>query len=389
MKVVQTSIRYPPAPGGAEAHVQAVSEGLVDRDHDVRVVTTDLRTEHPFDRDPSLPSEVGGVPVRRLPAWTPGGEGHYVFVRGLLRTLAREAREADLVHAHSYGYHPSWAAPLAARLAGVPYVHTPHYHPPWSMEGGPRRRLLRGVYDRTLGPFSLAHADRVLAVSRAEVDLLADAGLPVGETRFVGNGVTWSEWDPAPDPAPAREALDLEGPAVVFAGRLAANKGLPHLVDAFAQVAPRHPDASLVLAGEDPGRGAHLLERAAGHGLEDRVELTGHLPRDLYRSVLAAAEVLVLPSEYEACGIVLLEAMACRTPVVAADRGGMPEVVGDESGLVVPYGDPERLAEAVAGILADPGRAEEMGEAGRQRVAGSWTWEAVVDRVEAAYRELP
>lgn len=388
MRVVQAPIRYPPAPGGAEAHVQAVSEGLAERGHDVRVVTTDLRTERPFHRDPSLPDEVNGVPVTRLPAWTPGGEGHYVVARGLVRALAREAREADLLHAHSYGYHPTWAAPLAARLAGVPYVLTPHYHPPWSMEGGDRRRLLRDLYDRTLGPLSVAAADRVLGVSQAEVDLLEEAGLPVGETRIVGNGVDWDEWDPAPDPGPAREALDLEGPVVLFAGRLAVNKGLPHLVDAFARLAGDHPDASLVLAGEDPGRGQDLLERAREHGVADRLTLAGHLPRETYRSALAAADVLVLPSEYEACGIVLVEAMACRTPVVAADRGGMPEVVGSEAGLVVPHGDDAALAEAVGALLSDPDLGEEMGEAGRDRVAGDWTWDAVVDRVENAYQEL-
>jgi glycosyltransferase involved in cell wall biosynthesis len=388
MRVVQTAVRYPPAPGGAEAHVRAVSEGLVERGHDVEVVTSDLRTERPFDRDTSLPDEVGGVPVTRLPAWTPGGQGHYVFLRGILRDLARRAREADVLHAHSYGYHQTWAGAVAARLADVPYVLTPHYHPPWSMEGGPRRRRLRGLYDRTLGPLSVGAADLVLGVSDAEVDLMREAGLPVGDTRPVGNGVDWDEWDPPPDGAAFRTEIGHDGPLVLFAGRLASNKGLPILVDAFADVADEHPDAVLALAGDDPGRGADLLARARDRGVGDPVQVLGHLDRDLYRSALAAADVLVLPSEYEALGIVLLEAMACSTPVVAARRGGMPEVVGDEAGLVVPYGEVPGLAEAIAGVLADPGKGEKMGAAGRERVAHRFTWEAVVDRVEAAYRDL-
>ncbi|HWH08061.1 MAG TPA: glycosyltransferase family 4 protein, partial [Candidatus Thermoplasmatota archaeon] len=383
LRVVLAAIRYPPAPGGAESHVAALAEGFARRGHDVVVHASDLHTEYPFRRDPSLPDKVNGVRVVRHPArrWL----GAWTAMPTMPRALLRDARGADVLHAHSYGYYQTVAAAWAARRAGVPFVFTPHFHPPWSMEGGALRRRLRGVFDATLGRHVLRRADRVVMVSSGELDEMR-RHLPVEarEVRVVPNGFHADRFDPAPDGAAFRARVGVEGPLVLFAGRLASNKGLHHLVRAM----PRFP-GTVVLTGQDQGLGPELRRQADALGVGARLKLAGHLDDATYRSALAAADVLVLPSEWEAFGIVLAEAMACGTPVVATRVGGAPDVVGaEEGGLLVPYGDADALADALRRVLKDDALARRLGEAGRARALREFTWDAVVERTLAVYGEL-
>jgi glycosyltransferase involved in cell wall biosynthesis len=102
-----------------------------------------------------------------------------------------------------------------------------------------------------------------------------------------------------------------------------------------------------------------------------------------------AADVFVLPSDWEAFGIVLLEAMACGTPCVVADRGGPKEVVVDgETGIVAPYGDEGAWKEALVTLIDDAGLRERMGQAGRKRAMGKFSWSSIVDRIEGVYEEV-
>jgi glycosyltransferase involved in cell wall biosynthesis len=215
--------------------------------------------------------------------------------------------------------------------------------------------------------------------------------LDLGRVRVIPNGFHPARFDPSPEGAPFRASIGMARttPLVVFAGRLASNKGLHHLVPAFAALREGHPDARLVLAGEDQDQRARLEALARKAGVADRVHFTGHLDEATYRSALAAADVFVLPSEWEAFGIVLVEAMACGVPCVATRVGGAPDVVQDGvTGRVVPYGDEAALAQAIGGLLDDRPLAARMGEAGRARAFKEYSWDAVVERTLDLYREL-
>ncbi|MHB8584906.1 MAG: glycosyltransferase family 4 protein [Thermoplasmatota archaeon] len=386
MRIILACIRYPPAPGGAEAHVAALAEGLLKRGHEVEVFTTDLKTEVPFVREPGLPSVVNGVPVRRFPAMTLGGEAHYVFADGIGTALLREGRRADIIHAHSYGYVHTLLAPFAARLAGVPFILTPHFHPFWSMEGGGKRAILRHTFDWTLGRLDVQLADRVIAVTGEELRLM-ESQLRLHKIRatVIPNGINIEPFRRA-DGKAFRQAFQLgDGPLVLFAGRLASNKGLRRLVRAMGFVRRDVPDAKLVLVGEDQG----LLPDLEAIAKASHVEMvsTGHLPDAMYANAIAASTVFVLPSDYEAFGIVLLEAMACGRPIVAARVGGVPDVVthGVE-GLLVQPSDEAALAGALSALLSDETRREAMGKAGRAK-AEAYTWDAILPRVLDVYHE--
>jgi len=389
LRIVLTCVRYPPAPGGAETHVRSLAEAYARRGHDVVVHTSDLHTEYPFVRG-DLGGEMGGVKVvrhrarRLLGSWT--------VMPALPRALREAARGADVLHAHSYGYHQTVAAARASRATGTPLVFTPHFHPPWSMEGGAGRRLLRRAFDPTLGASVVRQASRVIGVSRGEIEEMKKH-LPLDEAkvRVIPNGFDADKFRSVPDGEGVRHRLGLPSGAkiVLFAGRLASNKGLHVLVPAFAAAAKGDPAAVLVLAGEDQGWRPRLEAMAKERGIADRVRFTGHLPDGAYREHLAAADLFVLPSEWEAFGIVLLEAMACGVPCVATRVGGAPEVVQEgRTGLLVPYGDEAALAGAMGELLRAPWIGKRMGAAGRERAMSLFSWDAVADRTLAVYREV-
>ena len=390
MKVAQISTRYPPGPGGVERHVAEVASRLGARGHSVQVYTSDLYREFPLERlPPTVPREerTGFGTVHRLRVWSMPGELHYPFFRGLTAALRHD--RPDVVHVHTYGTNQVAVARRHGARTGTPFVLTAHFHPIWSIHGGWLRHRIRGFYDHRLAGPVLAAAARVIVQTREEERLLRSLGLRLPPVEIVPPG-----YSPLPDPPDgARSFADragVPGPYVLFVGRLASNKGLVELLRAFAELARDDPAAHLVLVGEDGGMRATLEARARGLGLESRVRFLGHVADEgVLASAYRDARFTVLPSEYEAFGLVLLESLAQGTPVVASRVGGIPEVIEDDrTGLLVPPGDVPALAAALRRLWGDPALARRLGRHGRTEVVPRYSWDRLVDRLEVVYREV-
>jgi glycosyltransferase involved in cell wall biosynthesis len=405
VRILQLCTRFPPAPGGVETHVLEISKRMRLAGHDVEVFTSDLYSETPFVRMEKWDREVEGVPVRRFKAYTPGGEAHYLLYPSMKRAVM--TARADVFHAHSYGYFQTNLLPWLRKLRGAPTVLTAHFHPEWSTWGGEKRRGLRKVYDSTLGKAVLNNVDIVIAHTREEIGLMKQSGLDDSgkRVRIVPAGIDFRKYEAVPDGAPFREhfGIGADEQVVLFSGRLAQNKGLMVLAEAAPSVLKSFPKARFVLVGQDMGVQEKLQKRLAGLGVKERFLLTGHVKDDaLFRSAYGACDVFVLPSEYEAFGLVLLEAMASEKPVVASAVGGMPEVLGagcrvqgaagtvtaTECGLLVGYEDAPALAEAISKLLGDEALRHRMGAAGRERVRKEFNWDSVTSRILEIYREL-
>ncbi len=390
MRVAQLTTRFPPGPGGVERHVAELAPRLAARGHRVEVFTSELYREFPWQKlDPSVPREERTAfgAVHRLPVRTLPGELHYTFFRGLDRALDRA--EPEIVHAHTYGTHQVAVAARRRRRKGTPFVLTAHFHPIWSIEGGWVRRRLRATYDRVVAAPVVQEASRLVVQTREEERLVRALGFPLPPVVVIPPGYAPPALEPLP-PGSFAARFGLPGPFVLFVGRLASNKGLLRLVEAFAPLARSDATSTLVLVGEDGGMGAAVDRTVHDLGLDGRVRRLGHLVDE---AALAAAyreaRVAVLPSDYEAFGLVLLEALAQGTPVIASRVGGIPEIVEDgRSGLLVPPGDVGALAAALARLWADPQLGRRLGEHGRDQVVPRFTWEALADRVDALYREL-
>jgi len=376
-------VRYPPAPGGAETVVKAYSEGLRDLGHDVEVITTDLYTETPFVKK-EMPSEVNGINVTRHKAYTVSGEAHYVLAPGMVKSFL--SKEADVIHTHSYGYFQNHAGWIRERFQSTPWVITPHFHPSWSMWGGAKRKTLREFYDTVVGKGTMETADLITCVSKHERDMLvSEIGLSEDNIKIIYNGINWKDWEVLPDKNIFRKAYpEISEKFVLFAGRLATNKGLSDLISAMELIDDEYVD--LVITGADMGLGKKLEKEASEKGV--KMHRLGHIDDETYRSVLAAAEMLVLPSEYEAFGIVLLEAAAAETAVIGTNVGGIPEAMSPNSnGLIVEYNDVPNLSKSIATLLEDEKMCKEMGLAGRIW-SQNFSWESIVSDLEKEYSSI-
>ena len=228
-----------------------------------------------------------------------------------------------------------------------------------------------------------ACVDRYLAVSRQVAAQLRERfGVRADKITQVPNAVALDRFPRAVSPAPARPTDPAVPHTVLTVARLDPQKGLHDLVAAAALV----PEARVMVVGEGPERPA-LETEIARLGLGDRVHLLGF--RSDVPDLLAASDLFVLPSLFEGLPLSILEAMAAGKPVVATAIGGNDEAVVDgATGLLVPPGDPQALADAIRALLRDPERRRRLGEAGRRRAEAEFSATAMVRRVAAVYDEL-
>jgi glycosyltransferase involved in cell wall biosynthesis len=289
-----------------------------------------------------------------------------------MRRLARllRAGHTDLVHTHGH-LGVNVVGRLAARLAGAAVIS--HMHIENAFRHGPGRRL-QVLLDNATARLCVA----IVAVSDATRSSLERQGYPRSKLRTVRNGV---------DPSPPVEPVALAPrPTVLEVARLAEVKGQHTLLRALTRV-----DAHAVLVGRDleqDGAYARMLEDEAERlGVADRVVFAG--PRDDVPALLAGCDVFCLPSSAEGLPVVVLEAMAAARPVVASAVGGTPEAVVDgETGVLVPPGDADALAAALADVLADPARARTLGEAGRERVLREFSAQRATERILDLYNSV-
>ena len=378
MKVALLTREYPPEVyGGAGVHVEYLARalsGLVDLPVDVTVHCQGA------PRDTAVAHQAW--PVLHDAALR-------VFSADL--SMADAAADADLVHSHTW--YANLAGHLASLLHGIPHVATVHsLEPlrPWKAEQLGGGYALSSWAERV----SLASASAVVAVSdgmRSDI-LSVYPEISPERVRVIRNGINTLEY--APDPSAdvlEKHGVDPERPYVIFVGRITRQKGVPVLLRAAAAL---DPSAQLVLcAGAADTQ--ELGEEVASLVAELQAARTGvlwipeMLPKPEIIQLLTHALAFVCPSVYEPLGIVNLEAMACSTAVVASRVGGIPEVVDDGvTGLLVPPDDPAALADALNLLLRDPGRAEAMGRAGRERAVTEFSWETVAAQTVALYESL-
>ena len=350
--------------------------------------------------------EVGTTGYADLPQLSSANAA--ISTLGVDLAMVGDCLGADLVHSHTW--YANMAGHLASMLGGVPHVVSAHsLEPmrPWKAE------QLGGGYAVSSWAERAAYqgAAAVIAVSAGmRLDVLSSyPAIDPARVHVVHNGIDAQLW--APDSSPealgvlASHGIDPTRPCVLFVGRITRQKGLPYLLRAAAELPA---DVQLVLcagAADTPQLLAEVqaliadLQRARS-GV---VWITQMLPRAEVIALLSAATVFACPSVYEPLGIVNLEAMACELAVVATATGGIPEVVVDgHTGWLVPIEqvadgsgapvDPDRfvsdLAQALSQAVSDPQRAARFGQAGRRRVAESFSWASIGDQTMAVYESV-
>jgi glycogen synthase len=379
MKVLMLTREYPPQIyGGAGVVVGELSRALSRR------MAVEVRCFG--ERAPSTDGIVvrGYTPWERLeggadgPAFAPAVETLSIDL-----AMARDAVDASVAHAHTW--YADMAGVWIRTLHRIPLIVTLHSMEPlrpWKADQLGSGYLLSSWIEKT----AVETADRVIAVSgQMREDILAHFALDPDRVVVIHNGIDPERFRPTE----RRDALERRGvsePYVLFVGRITDQKGIFHLLAAAPKLPPGVQVVLCASAPDTPEIEARLREAVAG--LPNVRWIAEMVPHDDVVQLYSHAEVFVCPSVYEPFGIINLEAMACRTPVVASAVGGILEVVEDgRTGLLVPPARPDDLAAAIRRLLDDRGLARAFGEAGRRRVEERFSWASVAERTEAVYAD--
>ncbi len=248
---------------------------------------------------------------------------------------------------------------------------------------------LKRLYLTTLAGASLRRARRIIAVSAAtKRDLIALLGIAAQRITVVPNGVDLIRF--APQPAAAvtafRQAHDLPERSILYVGTLEPRKNLPTLLHAYAAARTDLGDAPLLIGGGKGWFYDEIFRVVRELGLDDgrMVRFLGYVPDADLPMWYNSATAFVYPSEYEGFGLPALEALACGTPLIAADRSALPEVVGDAGLLVDPH-SVHALAGALRAVCTDTALAARLRMAGRAQAA-RFPWARVAQETLAVYR---
>lgn len=370
MKICILTPEFLPAWGGVGTYSYNLARGLRDR-AEVHV----LAGATPFAGG----NDVGGVQVHSvLPLRNSRPEvSPFRFQIAVLRRLPRLARTFgfDLIHAN-HAYMPDLLVRM--RQTRIPTVVTIHTTLDTQLKGSaqaqpgvPRNRVEKRIAEwrffmQAVERHYLRTTPAMIFVSRwVRERTLRRYGVRPRCSTVVPNGVDTEFLTPNRALDDAADTTASDPPTLLFAGRLLALKGIDTLLRAMVRLGPR---VRLWLAGPgDPGPWKALASRL---GLaSDRVEFLGRVPYQAMPNLYRQVDAVVLPSFAESCPLVALEAMACGTPIIAADSGGVTEIVRDgETGWLFPRGDVDALVERIETVLSDSGRAKHVSAQAREWV---------------------
>jgi len=366
MKILMHCVYFPPEVGGLESHIHFLCRGLVERGHQVDVVTS--RSQ------PGLAARevVDGITVWRTSLWARNTLGWATHAAGSMPRMATLAQSADILHAQDIA--AVLPCMVAKSVRGAPLVttyHTSHFLtraevPFW-----------RSIFRRYLEA-----ANHNFAAS-TEIARVATQIAPKVHVEALTNGVETSVFRPVhptlPPPAPGRRR-------VVVPRRLFPKNGVEYFVRALPLVVREGIDLEAIVVGDGPEKAE--LERLADElGVADRIDFLGSRPHADMPGLLSSAEVAIFPSLMEATSVGALESMACGLPVAASRVGGLPEIVDDGVGRLFEPRDPQGLALALSALL-EGGALKSLGAEGRRRVVERWSNDRLVARHLEVYDGL-
>jgi N-acetyllactosaminide 3-alpha-galactosyltransferase len=291
---------------------------------------------------------------------------------------------ADVVHSH---YPPPFISNSVVRgLPRLPHVLTYHCDAeiPDSIASlripNTCKALVQHVNERIYARPILKNVDQIIATTKSYAE--SSALLRGFQYRIVPNGVRLVDFD-----APIEGENDERKPnQILFVGRLTSVKGINYLIEAAKIILRHHDDATFLIVGS--GEEQSKL-KALAKGYEHRIRFCGNVSKRALVALYKRSTMVVLPSfsRLEAFGVVLLEAMACQTPVIASRIPGVLDVV-DVGGLLVTPRDPHSIANAVVEMLENPKKARLMGKRGRKLVEEKYDWKVVAKQILEVYANV-
>lgn len=368
MKVLKVVRDFAYPLGGLEEHLFRVSTGLAKRGIDVTVFTSTRFTK----KDRVTEERLNGV---RLMRFTIDASLHgYCFSKALAKALQSE--KCDIIHAHGWGNYFIDIAYRTSRKRKIPFVITPHAF----FQDPSRAKLLKNAYNKLLAKPLLQNAF-FIALTKAQRHELQEMGAK--KVEVIPDGVDLEELS-KPRPKPLH-IIPEDTESILCVGRVAKYKGIEHVLLALKQVLKSLPKTRLVVAGPDWGYLNKLKAITEKLGLEKNVVFTGKVSREELIALYQHTDIFVNASLYEGFGIAIIEAMACKKPVISTKTGvaqDLPNIPTFE------YGDYKALAKHLLKLLKDSDLRKKIGEENHKIVEQRYTWKTVIESLINIYQNI-
>lgn len=309
----------------------------------------------------------GGLPIAWKKSWlarvqiTP-----FIIVHTL--AIAWYGRRCDIIHAH-------WSLSAGAAWLGQAIHRRPILA---TLQGSDIFQVPRSWLGRWLTKVILRHCNYISVLSQALAASTIALGIPKSVITVIPNGVDVSQFFPS---------VRSRWPMILYVGTLITRKGVNYLLQAMSKVVQVQPSFQLVIVGEGPER-SNLEKMARDLNLSKHVFFSGAQSPDEVRQWMQQAKIFILPSVEEGLGVVLLESMACGTPIIATAVGGIPDVVTPDVGILVPPADSDSLAKAILHLLQDDERWRKMSENARKQAEEKYDWQRIAGRFIEIYEKL-
>jgi glycosyltransferase involved in cell wall biosynthesis len=370
MKIMQVHSAFHPAAGGVENYAYGLCRELVKRGCDVTVVTSTISTNKK-----TMAEEHDGIKIRRLkPLFK---IGYTPVVPGLYSELKKT--EVDIIHTHLPTPYTADVAAYVAKHRNIPCVLTYHN----DIVGKGIKRYIAGTYNTLALNKLLDRADRIIITQPGYVEHSPFLKKYKGKIRVIPCGVDINVFRPLPAEKQEHTVFFLS-----ILNQAHEYKGLDNLMESLALVKKEIPDVKLIVGGAGDLTD-YYKNRAESAKLKDSIDFCGFIPDVKLVEYYNKAGVFVLPSvssSQEGFGMVLLEALACRTPVVTTSVTGVAkDVQENNAGLVVEPGDNTGLAGGIIKILKDSQLAARMGDNGRKLVENKYSWDTIGTRILNIY----
>ena len=380
MKILQVIEFFTPARGGTVTSSYNLSKHLAEGGHEVTIFTTD------FELDKEYIKSLNGVRV--VPFHCIANIGMMLISPQMKKQLKKEIRDFDVIHMHNFRSYQNIIVRRYAKKYGVPYVLQPRGSVP-RMSKSKQKKL----FDILFGHAIIGDAKKIIASSKIESEQYRDVFPKLNNEKIVHmpNGINLGTYQDLPQKGEFKKKYSINDneKIILFLSRIHKRKGADMLIEAFSKLKNEFENVKLVIAGPDEGYLVKLKLIVNRLNIKDVVIFPGPLYEKDKLESYVDADVFVLPSnsKEESFGNVVLEALACGTPVIITNNCGVSEWIGDEVGYVVDY-DKDQLRDAIMKVLSDEGLRRRFGEEGKRLVGNKFGGDRVILDVEKIYRRL-
>jgi glycosyltransferase involved in cell wall biosynthesis len=374
--------------GGAPRVAYDIGKQLAKHNHQVTVFTTDAMD--PYSRiptkNPVMLDEMAVYYFRNL-SMNLVRNTNLFMTPSIFSAVRTSLSKFDIIHLHEFRTFQNTVIHHYAKKLRVPYILQVHGQIPFMK----KKESLKKIYDLTVGYRLLQDASALIALNRDEYKQYERMGGKRNDIAIVPNGIDLSQYEKLPRSGAFKQkfGIDSEKKIILFVGRIAYQKGVDILVKAYAHLVKnlKVSNSLLVLVGPDDGYLNKIRMLINSLNLKDAVLITGRVSVQEKLSALKDAEVLVLPSRYEAFPITALEAFACGKPVIASRIGGLEEIIERIGGVLFESENTQQLAFCIFNLLKNYDAATKTAMASQNFVKENFSIQAVADIVERIYKE--